>query len=88
MLWRLHREAKRLPEELLVGECVSGFPVDLHELHGGLVPVGGEGHAVHVLHLRGVGEHKGSLLHGGQAVDLGAADAVVGGGCNTNRQGQ
>lgn len=55
---------------------------DLHNLNGGLVPVHGEGDAIHVLHLGGVGKHEGSLLHGGQAVDLGAADAVVGGGCN------
>jgi hypothetical protein len=54
----------------------------LHDLNGGLVPVHGEGDAVHVLHLGGVAEHEGSFLHGGQAVDLGAADAVVGGGCN------
>ena len=53
---------------------------DLHNLNGGLVPVHGEGDAIHVLHLGGVGKHEGSLLHGGQAVDLGAADAVVGGG--------
>ena len=54
---------------------------DLHESDGGLVPVGREGDAFHVLHLGGVGEHEGGLLGGGKAVDLGAANAVMNGGC-------
>ena len=63
------------------GVAGAGEMADLHEGNGGLVPVGGKGHAIHVLHLGGVGEHEGSLLRRGEAVDLGAADAVVGGGC-------
>ena len=59
--------------------------VDLHERNGGLVPVGRKGDTVHVLHLGGVGEHESSLIHGGEAVDLRATDAVVGGGCTMER---
>ena len=53
---------------------------NLHELDGGLVPVGRGGDAIHVLHLGGISEHVGSLSFAGEAGDLRAADAVVGGG--------
>ncbi len=53
---------------------------NLHELDGGLVPVGRGGDAIHVLHLGGIGEHDGSLSSAGEAGDLRAANAVVGGG--------
>lgn len=52
----------------------------LHELDGGLVPVGRGGDAIHVLHLGGISEHDGSLGSAGEAGDLRAANAVVGGG--------
>ena len=43
--------------------------------------MGGEGDAIAVLHLGGISEHEGGLGVTGKAVDLGTADAVVGGGC-------
>lgn len=55
---------------------------NLHDFDGALVPVGRHGDAAHVLHLGGVGEHDGGLSRAGEAVDLGATDAVVGGGCS------
>ena len=42
--------------------------------------MGRGGDAIHVLHLGGISEHDGSLSFAGEAVDLRAADAVVGGG--------
>ena len=69
--------------------CRCCQPVhNLHELDGGLVPVGRGGDTGHVLHLGGVSEHDGSLGPGRQAVHLRAADAVVGGGCTGSRTGR
>jgi hypothetical protein len=42
--------------------------------------VGRGGDATRVLHLGGISEHHGSLGRAREAVDLRAADAVVGGG--------
>jgi len=50
--------------------------------------VGRGGHAVHVLHLGGISEHGGRNLGGGEAVHLGAADAVVRGLCANRRDGE
>ena len=50
--------------------------------------MGRGGHAVHVLHLGGISEHGGRNLGGGEAVHLGAADAVVRGLCANRRDGE
>ena len=42
--------------------------------------MGRGGDAIHVLHLGGISEHDGSLGRAGEAGDLRAANAVVGGG--------
>ena len=49
--------------------------------------MGRSGDAADVLHLRGVGEHDGSFGSAGQAVDLGAANAVVGSLCKRHSSG-
>ena len=57
-----------------------------HVQNARTLPVGGGRDAVHVLHLGGVGKHGGRHVGGRKAVDLRAADAVVGGLCSVTKR--